>query len=216
MNTKLDSTASNALILASRVAKYNERPNACVGDYLKLWTKSEPCPAWLFEYTRFTHDWGDRIQTGGSAGGRYYLGDGFLSYSGSLDSGVDHADLVATAETKPGNVWFFHEDISGAGRGVDFQIPQRVFTLRPGADTKGIEFEREYFHLTVCTEEYHKQTCNYWYIVTCGAMSHTAFTTEQQLQAWMDKKGLVLAQPLTPPGVFSSQRLLRAAITKAA
>lgn len=204
----------NKLILATRFTKYNQRKGARVGDYLRLWAGPGPCPAHRNEFTRFTHDWGDSLQTGGHSGSSYYLGDGYLSYSGSLDSGISRASLIQTNYTKMGDVWFFDEDWAGAGRGVNFEIPHRVFTIKPGANTNGIEFESEYYWLQVLTEEYHQRTCNYWYTITArGCMAHTAFTTERELLAWMDKKGLVLAQPLTPPGTASSQRLLWKVVT---
>jgi hypothetical protein len=89
------------------------------------------------ETTRFTHDWGDSIQTGGCGSG-FYLGEGYISYSGGLDSGVKTSDLKPTDEKMKGWIWIFDKDIWGAGRGVDFEIDFRVFELIEGADLSGL------------------------------------------------------------------------------
>jgi len=88
-------------------------------------------------FTRFTHAWDDTIQTGGGQGG-FYLGNGYISYSGSLDSGVKYSDIEQTSEVKAGSIWFFDKGISGAGRGVDYTMNFRVFKLKDGADTNGL------------------------------------------------------------------------------
>lgn len=61
--------------------------------------------------------------------------------------------------------------------------------------------------VTVLTEDYHKETCGYWYRVTSGAMAHTAFATKQGLLRWLSERGLSLTAELTEPGVFSTQRI---------
>lgn len=120
---------TNEEILENRVALYNQRSGARVGDYLQL-------PHG--ELTRFTHDWGDSIQTGGSDGGSYYIGNGYLSYSGGLDSGVQKKDIRKTNKTKSGSVWFFDGDVSGANRGVYFNVEFRIFKLKKDADLSGL------------------------------------------------------------------------------
>lgn len=109
---------TNSLILQQRLQRFNEKPGPRVGDYLKL-------DNW--NYTRFTHEWPDTIQTGGM-GGSYYLSEsGFLSYSGSCDPGVPKDCLELTEETKPGAVWFFSEDHHRAHNSVTFVVPLRVY-----------------------------------------------------------------------------------------
>ena len=125
---------TNFEILTQRVSAFNARPGPRVGDYIRL-PRLHPK---LGEFTRITHDWGDKMQTGGM-GGSYYLGSESCSYSGGLDPGISTAQLIPTDETREGNVWFFDEGRAGAGRGVYFQIPLRVFTIRPGADPECIE-----------------------------------------------------------------------------
>lgn len=192
----------NLSILAKRMAAYDERPGPRVGDFLSLTVPDDRCR----DYTRFTHDWGDRLQTGGSEHGSYYLGGG-LSYSGGLDPGISKADLVPTGLVREGSVWFFDRGISGAGRGVEFRAPFRVFTVRDGADIRGIDELRCPYHLSVLNEQSHLRTCGYWYVVTKRAMAETAFATEALLREWLAKNRLVLTAPLTPPGEASHQFL---------
>lgn len=128
-NTPATAT-KNETILLQRQSEFNKVEGPRVGDFLKM-------PYGL--YTRFTHAWDDSIQTGGSAsGGGFYLGNGYTSYSGGLNSGVDYTDIKQTEEVKDGCVWFFDDGIMGANRGVYFNISFRVFELKEGANTKGL------------------------------------------------------------------------------
>lgn len=119
---------TNEEILQNRTETYNNRPGARVGDFLKLPTG---------KFTRFTYSWDDHIQTGGM-GGSYYLGNGYLSYSGGLDPGVKKSDIVETDEKKDGLVWIFDKDEHRAHNAVHFKIEQRVFALKENADISGI------------------------------------------------------------------------------
>lgn len=104
-----------------RIAAFNKVSGPRVGDYLQLWDGS---------YTRFTHAWDDGIQTGGG-GGSYYIGNGYLSYSGGLDPSVRYSLIQPTEETKTGTVWAFHNDHRKAHNGVYYQLEFRVFKLKP-------------------------------------------------------------------------------------
>lgn len=125
---------NNKEILKQREVEYNKKPGARVGDFLKL-------PEGI-GYTRFTHDWGETIQTGN---GSFYFGSGYCSFSGGLDSGVKRADLIQTDELKNGFIWFFDNGLSGANRGKNFEIKFRVFELKEGADLSGLP-QIEAFH----------------------------------------------------------------------
>lgn len=67
-----------------------------------------------------------RVQT--SAGGSYYLGDGYVSMSGGLFPPVDGAALAFTGDYQLGAVWFFHHDWHHAHNGVFARIPFRVWS----------------------------------------------------------------------------------------
>jgi hypothetical protein len=73
-------------------------------------------PEWLPEI--------DSVQT--SDGGSFYLGDGYVSFSGGLHPGIPRASLHPTGEQRQGGVWFFHHDHWRAGNGVgaivDFDV----------------------------------------------------------------------------------------------
>lgn len=84
--------------------------------------------------SRFTHDWGDTIQTMWHDGpGSFYFAGWYCSYSGGLDPGVNTSELVDTGELRDGLVWFFHHGESGAHRGVSCAIPCRVYRHVPAA-----------------------------------------------------------------------------------
>lgn len=193
---------TNDELLQIKLAKFNARQGPRTGDFLRL---PEIHPK-LGRYTRLTHDWGDTQQTGGM-GGSYYLGNGWLSYSGGLDPGIKTADITPQIDEKPGSLWFFDKDISGAGRGVNYTAPMRVFGIRDGANLDGIDELRCPFSLCVLDAAGHARTCNYWFTITKHAISETAFTTEAQLRGWLASNGMRLTQPLTQPGERSWQSL---------
>lgn len=67
------------------------------------------------------------IQT--SDGGSYHLGDGYVSFSGSLFPGVPGDTLTLDPlKTASGAVWFFHHDVWRAHNGVHAVAPFRVWT----------------------------------------------------------------------------------------
>ena len=68
---------TNQEILKERTNEFNKKQGARVGDFLELPTG---------EYVIFSHDWGEGLQT--STGGSLYLGNGYISFSGCMDSGV--------------------------------------------------------------------------------------------------------------------------------
>jgi hypothetical protein len=113
-------------ILAERMAAYNAIPGCRVGD-------------WIIELsgrmTRATHDWNEpgetceTIQHGGSEYGEYYLGNGYLSYSGGLDTGIKKNTLKNTGETKSGKVWFFINDYHTADNGIEYMVQFRIFKV---------------------------------------------------------------------------------------
>lgn len=143
MSNNTELSVRNAAILADLANKYNEKTGPRIGDWLKM-------PYGL--YTRFTHDWGDTMQTGL---GSFHLGKGYISYSGGLDSGLAKSDILPTNELKMGSVWFWKDGLSGADRGFHAEMAFRVFTIKEGADTTGLpkikEYERNEFLKTVET-----------------------------------------------------------------
>jgi len=115
--------AVDAEILKQRELFFNEVQGPRVGDFLRV-------PE---GFLRFTHDWGDTIQTTLRADHpcygdtSFYLSNGCASFSGSLDSGIAKESLHDTGEKKDGSFWFFHHDSAQAHNGVHFKIACRVF-----------------------------------------------------------------------------------------
>lgn len=107
-------------ILAERVAEIDRREGPRVGDFVRYADGVEH---------RVSHVWGDEaddtIQT--SYGGSFYLGHGYVSFSGGLEPGVKRETLTLTGERKDGRVWFFHHDYATAHNGVDARMAFRVY-----------------------------------------------------------------------------------------
>lgn len=75
---------------------------------------------------RISHIWPEGPQT--SDGGSFYLGNGYLSFSGSLYGIVPNDSLTLTDERRDGNAWFFHHDLHQAHHAVGVTLPFRVYT----------------------------------------------------------------------------------------
>src|SRR5215475_5207388 len=130
----------DAEILAQRQELFNAIEGPRVGDFLLT----------ADGYLRFTHDWGDAIQTTVHPGhpcnsdASFYLSkNGHVSFSGSLDPSIDKSNLIETEEKQEGCFWFFHHDFWGAGRGVNFRISCRVFKL---IDRNEPTYENQLWH----------------------------------------------------------------------
>lgn len=107
---------------------YNEIDGPRIGDYIRVLFPNGDAP-----YTRITHIWKnlglpDSIQSGG-LGGSYYLGDGYISYSGSLTPGIPGNFLRPTKQKRKGNVWIFHHDFQYAHNGVEYNMDFRVYEV---------------------------------------------------------------------------------------
>jgi len=86
---------------------------------------------------RVAYAWpdGDGAQT--CDGGSFSISkSGRASMSGSLYPSQLWEYFKLTDETKPGTFWFFSHGVAGAGRGVDFYLPCRVYRLEAFAMTE--------------------------------------------------------------------------------
>ena len=129
-------TNKNAEMLAERIAAYDKIEGPRVGDYLDF---AEPQRSGYEGRTassfRIAHDWGDRVQPAACGGdtGSFYVSVGSMSYSGGLTPPIPTSRLEATGLHRSGCLWFFSENITGAGRGVHFSAQFRVFRVLPEA-----------------------------------------------------------------------------------
>ena len=114
----------NAEIRAERIAVYDKIDGPRVGDYMEFPDGKA---------FRIAHDWGDQIQPASSSGdsGSFYFSVGSMSYSGGLTPPIRTSRLEATGRYRSGCLWFFSENITGAGRGVHFRAQFRVFRVVP-------------------------------------------------------------------------------------
>ncbi len=114
--------ARDAELLAQRVAKRSKISGPRVGDFLKSQDG---------DLMRFTHDWGDDIQTAPSGSGSYHLGTtGHADYSGGLDPAIPKDSFrLIPFEMRMGRFWFFHHNFATGHNGVDCKAPCRIFQL---------------------------------------------------------------------------------------
>ena len=108
-------------ILRNRVELLNQQSGPRVGDYVRFAGEV---------LRRVSHVWDfgqgpESIQT--SHTGSFYLGEGFVSFSGGLCRGVAAEALRLTEEKSPGSVWFFHHNWAQAHNGVQATVDFRVF-----------------------------------------------------------------------------------------
>lgn len=133
--TQLDERDS--AILAERQAQFDSRDGPRVGDYIYMLDGT---------LRRFTHKWGDGLQTTyrwrdaknretfdpmkDACGGSFHLGNGYVSFSGSLDDAIPLTRIEDTGETRNGPCWFFHHDWMKAHNGVQASLVCRVYRER--------------------------------------------------------------------------------------
>lgn len=113
---------SNEELLSNRTAMWDEEDGPRVGDYVIFPDGHQE---------RFSHDWGDGLQT--SPGGSWYLGDGYASFSGALNPAIPKARLEDTGYKRLGWFWFFKNDYARAHNGVNVQAICRVYRYHPVA-----------------------------------------------------------------------------------
>lgn len=107
-------------ILSTRQAKYNTEHDVQVGEFIRFSDGT---------IRRISYIWPDGVQSTDNRFGpmSFYLGDGYVSYSGSLYRCVPRDSLKLTNEKESGGFWFFHHDFPTAHNGVDFMIPCRIW-----------------------------------------------------------------------------------------
>jgi hypothetical protein len=104
-------------IVAERMRNLNKQEGPRVGDWVTFADGT---------LRRISYDWGDGVQT--SDYGSFHLGEYGVSFSGGLYGTVPTDSLTLTQISRPGDVWIFHHDMAGAGRGVHFQPEFRVYS----------------------------------------------------------------------------------------
>jgi len=117
----------NMPLFKKREKLYNKKKGIRVGDWIKEKNGN---------FTRVTYVWNDgktihRVQTGGSKFGQYYLGDGHIDYSGSLDEGynTNETKFKKMSYKRDGGVWFFRNDFRTADNAVNYVMKFRVFEV---------------------------------------------------------------------------------------
>jgi hypothetical protein len=110
----------NQNILDQRIKAFNEKEGPRVGDFILMLDGS---------MERFSHDWGDSIQTtDGKFGSSFYLDShGYAAFSGGLNPSIPKRKIVDLHATQEGGFWFFSHNIMKAHNGINVTIPCRIF-----------------------------------------------------------------------------------------
>ena len=118
----------DSAIFSERFHAYQDIHGPRVGDFVRFADG---------HLERISHIWPDGVQT--SEGGSFYLGDGYISFSGGLNPLIPSSELEYHADHKRGSVWFFHHDYWQAHNGVNASMDFRVYAV-PG-NRRTFEFQ---------------------------------------------------------------------------
>jgi len=114
--------AENVVILAARQEQLDARHTIGVGDLVIDGEKTY----------RVAHDWGESVQlTDGRFGASFFLGDGYVDFSGGLNPSIEKSRLLPTDERLEAPVWFFSQNRTGGGNGYNTMATFRVWKLAP-------------------------------------------------------------------------------------
>jgi len=109
--TELDDI--DTVILADHFQALDKVKGPKVGDWVEYPNGTQ---------RRISYVWYDgSIQT--SDGGSWYLGKGYVSFSGGLYPSTPRSIIQPTIRTLPGRVWFFHHNHRRAHNAVGATIP---------------------------------------------------------------------------------------------
>ncbi len=108
-------------LLTQRSDRRNQRPGMRVGDWLVLLDGTIRRIAYIWTEAKLVQPT-DHEDTGS-----FYLGLGYLSMSGGLDSGLPMDDFTSTGMHRKGSCWLFHHNIREAHNGVDMELLCRLF-----------------------------------------------------------------------------------------
>jgi hypothetical protein len=98
-----------------------------VGDFVRYENGRMERVSHIWDFTDEDPSFVPQAQT--SESGSFYLGHGYVSFSGGLNPGVKVSELRLTDEKKLGSVWMFNHDVRRAHNGVDFNIEFRVYEV---------------------------------------------------------------------------------------
>jgi len=113
------------LIIAKREARLNRKNEPRCGDYVIFADEIERRISHVYDKS-----WGDMsgVQTSdGRFGASFYLGDGYVEFSGGLYPSVKMETLTLTDNRWLGDIWIFHHDVHVAHNDVHFRIPFRIY-----------------------------------------------------------------------------------------
>lgn len=107
----------DAEIYHRRCRQWEEVPGPRIGDFVEFADGV---------LRRISHIWGtDGFQS--SAGGSFYFGGSYMTFSGQLFGSVPLDTLVDSHRIRQGPCWFFHHDFQTAGGGIDVNVWCRIY-----------------------------------------------------------------------------------------
>lgn len=115
----------NQEMIASIAEERDGVANPRCGDYVRFADGSMRRISHVWKWDSDDPALPNKVQT--SWGGSWHMTRGGASFSGSLYGGPRLADMRLTTESKPGQFWVFDRDEWGAGRGIYFEAPCRVY-----------------------------------------------------------------------------------------
>ena len=107
-------------IMDERQAAFLARTEPKQGDFIRFkdGTVKRIAHVWTDENGKATH-----IQpTMYNGDSSFYMGEGYMSFSGSLNPSIDAAKFTRTNEIMQGWAWFFHHDFATAHNGIDVLV----------------------------------------------------------------------------------------------
>lgn len=126
----------DAELLCQRATELDADPGPRCGDFVRFADG---------RMERVSHVWDAAVQT--SEGGSFYLGHGYVSFSGGLNPSIPAAELRRADEAQDGSCWFFHHDRFTAHNAVHATMPFRVYDVsgvRERVKRRGREWWSDY------------------------------------------------------------------------
>lgn len=129
------------------MSEYDEKNKEIISKFTKsrmeLLTVGVPLVGDLVQWPnntirRISHVWGNSLQTSFSGAGSFFVyGNGYVSFSGSLQPDV-LADFFKPTDViqEANGFWFFSHNIAGPGRGISCKLPTRLWKLEPFTRTR--------------------------------------------------------------------------------
>ena len=113
----------NQAILRRRIELWEKKTGPKQGDFVRFADGELRLISHVWDCYEDVNKWA--IQT--SKSGSLYFGDGYMDFSGGLDSGIDFSHFKLTDDKQDQTCWFFDHDWARAGGAVYAKVPAPVW-----------------------------------------------------------------------------------------